>query len=222
MSNKPIVASDKPVCLVGGAPVAENAISEISSIVSSFVGVDGGADHLLAARITPAAVIGDFDSLSDRARATFADLLNHTPDQSTTDFEKALTCSAAPMVLGLGFTGGRLDHVLSVLNVLVRHHQRAVVLVDADDVSFVAPLGRITFQAAQDTRVSIMPMGEATVTVSGLRWPFSRMRMTPDGFVSPSNAATGGMVTIETDGPILVTLPRTHLAIAMKAVVRDG
>jgi thiamine pyrophosphokinase len=80
----------------------------------------------------------------------------------------------------------------------------------------------MVFQAEEGTRVSIMPMGEATVSVTGLRWAFSKMRMTPDGFASPSNAAAGGAVTIETDGPILVTLPRAHLAIAMKAVVRDG
>lgn len=220
MPNKPIVASHNPVCLVGGAPIAENAILAVFSLVNTYVGVDGGADHLLAAGITPAAVIGDLDSLSDQARATFADQLRLVPEQTTTDFEKALTRIVAPMVLCLGFTGGRLDHALAVLNVLARHPERAVLLLDAHDASFLAPMGRVAFKVAQGTRVSIMPLGEATVTVSGLRWPFAQTRMRPDGFTSPSNEATGGNVTIETDGPVLVTLPRAHLAAAMKAVVR--
>ncbi|WP_342071559.1 thiamine diphosphokinase [Yoonia algicola] len=220
MPNKPIVASHNPVCLVGGAPIAENAISAVFPLVSTFVGVDGGADHLLAAGVTPAAVIGDLDSLSDEARATFAERLRLVAEQSTTDFEKALTRIASPMVLCLGFTGGRLDHALAVLNVLARYSDRAVLLLDAHDVSFLAPLGRAAFAVAPDTRVSITPLGEATVTVSGLRWPFAQTRMTPDGFTSPSNQATGGRVTIETDGPVLVTLPRAHLAAAMKAAVR--
>jgi thiamine pyrophosphokinase len=220
LPNKPIVASNNPVCLVGGAPIAENAISAVFSLVDAFVGVDGGADHLLAAGVTPAAVIGDLDSLSDLARATFAERLNHIAEQTTTDFEKALTRTVAPVLLGVGFTGGRLDHALSVLNVLARHPERAVLLLDAHDVSFVAPMGRVAFAVAPETRVSIMPLGQATVTVSGLRWPFAQTRMTPDGFTSPSNEATGDKVTIETDGPVLVTLPRAHLAAAMKAAVR--
>ncbi|HEV8037072.1 MAG TPA: thiamine diphosphokinase [Yoonia sp.] len=220
MPNKPIVSSDTAICLVGGAPIADDAISAVFSLVNSFVGVDGGADHLLAAGVTPAAVIGDLDSLSDKARATFAQELNHIAEQSTTDFEKALTRVSAPVVLGLGFTGGRLDHALSVLNVLARYAERAVLLLDAHDVSFVAASGRVAFTAASGTRISLMPLGAAKVTFSGVRWPFDQTRMTPDGFTSPSNEALGGEVTIETDGPVLVTLPRAHLAVAMKAAAR--
>ncbi|KQB95459.1 thiamine pyrophosphokinase [Loktanella sp. 1ANDIMAR09] len=220
MPGKPIVSSNNAICLVGGAPIADDAISSVFTFVNSFVGVDGGADHLLAAGVTPAAVIGDLDSLSDAARATFAQQLNHIPEQSTTDFEKALTRVSAPVVLGVGFTGGRLDHALSVLNVLARYAERAVLLVDAHEVSFLAPLGHVAFTAAPGTRISLMPLGQATVTFSGVRWPFTQTRMAPDGFTSPSNEASGGAVTIEADGPVLVTLPRAHLALAMKAAVR--
>ena len=216
----PIVASDKPVCFVGGAPIANGAISAVSSHVGAFVAVDSGADHLLAAKVAPAAVIGDLDSLSDQARATFQDCLHEITEQSTTDFEKALTRVAAPLVIAIGFTGGRLDHALSVLNVLSRNAQRAVLLLDAEDVSFVAPFRHITFEAEQDTRVSVMPLGTAKVTLSGVRWPFVDMLMTADGFTSPSNAALGGPVTLQTDGPVLVTLPRALLQTAMQAAVR--
>ncbi|KQI71280.1 thiamine pyrophosphokinase [Loktanella sp. 5RATIMAR09] len=220
MPNKPIVSSDTAICLVGGAPIAEDTIAAVFTFVNSYVGVDGGADHLLAADVTPAAVIGDLDSLSDKARATFARQLNHIAEQSTTDFEKALSRVSAPVVLGVGFTGGRLDHALSVLNVLARYVEQAVLLVDAHEVSFVAPVGRVAFTLTRGTRISLMPLGHATVTFSGVRWPFSQTRMTPDGFTSPSNEALGGAVTVETDGPVLVTLPRAHLALAMKAAVR--
>ncbi|EBA12729.1 thiamine pyrophosphokinase [Roseobacter sp. CCS2] len=205
---------------MGGAPIEEGAISAVLSHVSAFIGVDGGADHLLAGHVTPAAVIGDLDSLSDQARATFGACLHKVAEQSTTDFEKALIRVQAPCMLGLGFTGGRLDHTLSVLNVMARHVQKAVILLDAEDVSFIAPLGRTTFQADKDTRISIMPVGTATVTVAGVQWPFDAQRMTPDSFTSPSNAASGGPVTMETDGPVLITLPRAHLQTALQAAVR--
>jgi len=222
LSNKPIVASDKPVCLVGGARIAKDAISAVSTHAGAFVGVDAGADHLLAADVRPAAVIGDLDSLSDQARATFQTCLFEVTEQSTTDFEKALTRVAAPMVLGLGFTGGRLDHSLSVLNVMARHVQRAILLIDRDDVSFVAPLGQVAFYLPHGTRVSIMPLGAATVTVTGVRWPFAEMVMAPNGFTSPSNAALGGRISLQTDGPVLITLPQAHLQTAMPASARAG
>jgi thiamine pyrophosphokinase len=220
LSSETIVSNDSPVCFVGGASIAENAISAVFSHVEAFIGVDGGADHLLAASVTPAAVIGDLDSLSAQARATFGPQLCYVAEQLTTDFEKALIRVKTPLVLALGFTGGRLDHTLSVLSVMARYDDRAIILVDAQDVSFVARLGQTSFDVPEDVRVSIMPLTVATVTVSGLQWPFTETRMTMDGFTSASNAAIGGAVSIQTDGPVLVTLPRAFLPIAMQAAAR--
>lgn len=219
---EPTVSNSSLVCFVGGAPLEKEAIQAIFPMIDAFVAVDGGANHLLAAGVTPISVIGDLDSLSDDARATFADLLCHVAEQSTTDFEKALSRVDARMVLALGFTGGRMDHTLSVLNVMARCIDRAIVLIDHDDVCFMAPIGIIAFDVPKDTRVSIMPLGKATVTVTGLAWPFNDTLMTPDGFTSPSNAAIGGSVQVKTDGPILITLPRALLPIALKAAFRAG
>lgn len=220
MSWEPIVSSLNPLCLIGGASVEKTDISAAFHHVQAFIGVDGGANHLVAADISPAAVIGDLDSLSEHARASFADVLHHIPEQSTTDFEKALTRVSSPLILALGFTGGRMDHTLSVLNVMARFAERAIVLVDKDDVCFVAPRGKTAFDAAKGTRISIMPLGPATVTVSGLQWSFEQTLMTPAGFTSPSNAALGGGVAIQTDDPVLVTLPRALLETALTAAVR--
>lgn len=222
MSVELIVSSPKALCLIGGAPIEKTDISAVFHHVEAFIGVDGGANHLISAKIHPAAVIGDLDSLSDQARALFADLLHHVPEQSTTDFEKALTRVAAPLILALGFTGGRMDHTLSVLNVMVRFSDLAIVLIDKDDVCFVVPRGVTTFHAPQGMRISIMPLAPATVTVSGVQWSFENMLMTPAGFTSPSNAALGGAVTIQTADPVLVTLPRALLETALTAAVRAG
>lgn len=222
MSVETIVSSPNIVCLVGGAPLGNTAISTVLDEVSLFVGVDRGADHLLAAGVTPALVVGDLDSLSDDARATFAAVLCQIDEQSTTDFEKALSSVAAPAVLCLGFTGGRIDHALSVLNVMARNVHRAIILADENDVCFFARMGKTSFNVPSKTRVSIMPLGPAVVTVTGLEWPFVDQLMTPAEFTSPSNAALGGRVMVDTDGPVLLTLPRAFLQTALKAAVREG
>ena len=81
-----IVHSFDPVVLVGGADLGPEDFNIVQTEMTTFVGVDGGADHLLGRGITPVAVIGDFDSLSDAARAAFGPVLHHIPEQATVDF----------------------------------------------------------------------------------------------------------------------------------------
>ena len=221
MPHHPIVSYDSTVCLVGGAGISDSAFLLAQQVCQVFVAVDSGADALLTRGVVPERVIGDLDSLSDKARAAFADRLTKIPEQSTTDFEKALTRVAAPCVVAMGFTGGRIDHALAVLNCLARYADRAVVLLDDHDASFVAPVGRTVVQLERGTRLSVMALGRAdAVTLTGVVWPFADQMMKPDGFISPSNAALGGDVTLTTSAPVLVTLPRTQLATALQAAAR--
>ena len=221
MPLQSIVSDDSPICLVGGARISEAAFQVAQAQAKTFVAVDSGADFLLARGLVPAAVIGDLDSLSEAARVTYADRLCHISEQSTTDFEKALTRVAAPCVIAVGFTGGRLDHLLAVLNTLSRYPDRPTVLLDDDDASFLARPGTTRLTLDADTRISVMPIGAVrAVSLDGVVWPFVDQRMQADGFTSPSNAATGGNVTLTTTDPVLVTLPRGQLAAALKAAVR--
>ena len=221
MSVDPIVSDTSAVCLVGGAQIAETALRAVSGLTDSFVAVDSGADFLAARGVTPKAVIGDLDSISDDTRKRFASLICHVAEQETVDFEKALLRVSAPLVLAIGFTGGRLDHTLAVLHVALRHIGRAVVLVDADDASFLAPQGRIALPLDAGTRISVMPIAPvAAISLSGVQWPFTDRAMTAGGFTSPSNRASGGEVVLQTSDPVLVTLPLAQLAHAATAAVR--
>lgn len=223
MPLQSIVSDDSPICLVGGARISEAVFERAKSFCNKLVAVDSGADFLLGNGAVPEVVLGDLDSLSDEARGVFADRLCLISEQSTTDFEKAVMRVSAPCLLALGFTGGRMDHLLSVLNVIVRYPDQPVVLVDEDDASFVAGAGTTSLALGAGTRISVMPVGGArAVTLQGVVWPFSDQQMRLDGFTSPSNAASGGTVTLTTSDPVLVTLPREQLAAALKAAVRAG
>ena len=211
MNEVIIVSDDKPVCLVGGAKIEKHSLSADFPFVNKFVGVDSGADKLLSAGVQPAAVIGDLDSISAQARATFADVVCHISEQETTDFEKALTRVVAPVVLALGFTGGRTDHSLAVLSVMARHSDRAVVLVDADDASFMAKPAGTDVSLPAGTRISLMPLADVTVTATGLRWPVVDMALAPAGKTSSSNEASGGPIHVQTSGPLLITLSLIHI-----------
>ncbi|MBE0413242.1 thiamine diphosphokinase [Yoonia sp.] len=221
MSNEHIVSSSGVIGLIGGAKVEVTEIKQLLPLITDIVAADGGADHLLAAGLIPAAVIGDMDSITDRAQRAFKDRLHRIGEQETTDFEKALTRIGAACVLALGFTGGRMDHALAVLNVLARHAHRSVVLLDGSDASFVAPQSPVRLDLPLGSRISLMPLADTVVTATGLRWPLNRAQMQPAGMTSASNAVAEQHVEISAQGPVLITLPRAHLAEVLRAIGAD-
>ncbi len=214
----PIVHEKAPLTLLGGANVSPTVLNICLSRTSLCVAADGGADVALAAGITPLAVIGDLDSLSDAARAALADILHPVADEDTTDFEKVLQRVKAPLILAAGFLGGRLDHTFSVLNTLARYPDAPVILLSEDDavVLLTAP---VTLMLDPGTRLALLPMDDATVTTTGLQWNLRDAAMHPAGAISSSNAVATTNVTIMPSGPVLLTVPLTALD-AVTDVVR--
>jgi thiamine pyrophosphokinase len=221
--NQPIVQSFGGITLVGGGPVTPAAIKAARLLAPVLVAADGGADRCLRAGMHPAAVIGDFDSISPRARGVLDPAtLHHIPEQASTDFDKALRSVAAPFVLALGFTGARIDHQLAVFNVLVRRPDRVCIVVGARDVVFCAP-ARLVLQMRVGDRFSLFPMAHVTGRAEGLEWPLAGYDFAPDGLTSTSNRVVAAQVTVEMDNPgMLVILPRARLGAAINALVQPA
>lgn len=213
-----IVHRSGPIVLVGGSDLGPQDLNIPQRETATFVAVDSGADHLLRLDIAPAAVIGDFDSLSAQARAKFHNVLHHIPEQNTVDFEKALTRVDAPLIYAVGFAGGRLDHTLAVLHVMGRHADRPVILLSSDDASIIVPQRALTLHLALGTRLSLMPLTPATVQASGLKWSVNNQPMTPTGFTSPSNETSCETVTLFATGCVILTVPRGSVAALAQAV----
>ena len=216
--SEPIVHVSSPVTLLGGADLDENELNICLKAAPSVVAADGGADHALREGLRPLAVIGDMDSLSDAARAAFADVLHPVAEQETTDFEKCLTRLRAPLIMAAGFLGGRLDHTLAALGVLARLRAHHVVLVARDDVCVLLPEGDSTWQLTPGDRAALLPLGDANVTSRGLRWDLDARRLAPDGMVSSSNEVADRRVHLSVSGPVLLTLPLAAWAAVTGAV----
>ncbi|MCU9847664.1 thiamine diphosphokinase [Defluviimonas sp. WL0024] len=217
-----IVQSPRPVTLLGAGEVSHRCVAEALSRAPFLVAADGGANVAIAAGHVPEAVIGDLDSVSPAARAAIpAERIWRIDEQETTDFEKCLSRIEAPYILGLGFTGARLDHALAVWSALVRHPARRCLILGSEDVVFVAPR-RVTLDLAAGTRVSLYPMGRVAGRSEGLYWPIEGEAFAPDGRIGTSNRATGP-VTLEFDADrMLVMLPRACLGAAIAALAPAG
>ena len=214
-----IVQSDEPVTLVGGGPVGGEDLETALGHAPVLVAADAGAGHALRAGHDPVAVIGDMDSLTDADRARIpADRLFLIREQETIDFDKALRHVAAPLVLAVGFLGGRVDLQLAAFNTLLRHKDRRVVLLGERELIFHAP-PRLELGLQGGETVSLFPMRPLSEgRSSGLEWPIDGLRLSPDGRIGTSNRARGP-VRIEPGGDgLLVILPRSVLPLVMQAL----
>jgi thiamine pyrophosphokinase len=216
--NRAIVQSPAGVTLVGGGPVSLAGLARAMALAPTVVAADGGADRCLRAGLMPDAVVGDFDSISDAARAAIPKGRQHViAEQETTDFDKALRSLTAPFVVALGFTGARIDHGLAVFNALVRSDSPCVVL-GPKDVVFHAGRGA-HLQMRSGDRLSLFPMAAVQGESTGLEWPINGLQFAPDGRIGTSNRVTARDVTLSFDAPgMLVILPRRYLAQAIAAV----
>jgi uncharacterized membrane-anchored protein len=72
---------DRHALVVARAPEAKRDLRTVRSYIREFkpilIGVDGGADRLMEAGLTPDLVVGDMDSVSDKALTSGAEIVVH-------------------------------------------------------------------------------------------------------------------------------------------------
>lgn len=209
--NTPVYESSNPLTLVGGGDCTNLDLELARSIAPVCVAADSGADHALQAGLEPVAVIGDMDSISDRARVQIpADRMHHIAEQDSTDFDKTLRNCVAPLVIAVGFSGGRVDHTLAALHTLVTHSDRLVIILSAEDITFVCP-PRMSLPLESGTRFSLFPMGPVEGSSQGLHWPIDGLAFAPGMQSGTSNLATGPVSLSVTSPNMLCILPRASI-----------
>ncbi|MFV0360542.1 thiamine diphosphokinase [Tropicimonas sp.] len=221
--NAIIVSSTENVTLLGGGKARPDELDEALGLAPVLVAADGGAAYALARGRMPEAVIGDLDSLPREVRDRIpAGRVHEVGDQISTDFDKALRSIRAPLVLGVGFLGRRVDHQLACFNVLVRRADQPCILIGKHDVVFAA-LPHLSLDLPAGSRVSLFPMAPVTGRSAGLHWALDGLEFTPGGVVGTSNRVAHGhrgAVDLAFDGPgMLVILPRRALGVAMRGIL---
>ncbi|MFT6451403.1 MAG: thiamine pyrophosphokinase [Halocynthiibacter sp.] len=218
---EPNFTFENNVTLLGAGQSKAADLAECLTLAPHLIAADGGAGVALAAGHMPAAVIGDFDSIDRGALAAIPETrLFEISEQDSTDFEKCLRTVDAPLILGLGFLGARVDHMLAAFNAIVRC-PRDVILIGEEDVAFHAQAGRrYAIDLAKGARVSLFPMGAVSGQGAGLRWPICGLEFAPDARIGTSNEATGPVELEFAQAGMIVILERAALGAAMEALTR--
>jgi len=195
--------------LVGAGPATRQDFEDASRFARNVIAVDGGFNSLALWGVQPQAVLGDMDS----TRSDIPDGVTVLPiaEQDTTDLEKALRAVTAPLIIGIGFTGGRLDHTLAAMHALVAADTPVILIGDKDAV-FAAPT-EWRAELEERTRISFFPMRRVSAVGSkGLRWPVDGLLMEGGRMIGVSNEVASSRVAVWFGEPGAVTiLPRSCL-----------
>jgi len=189
--------SDRTVILVGGGDIDWERLEYAIGMGHPIIAVDSGADALRDARVRPDVIIGDMDSISDIRGWTAPTRVAEIPEQDTTDFEKALYATSAPLYLAFGFFGQRLDHSLTALHCLTKYRTlKSIVLIDLVDLMF-APTVPLTIDLPRNSRFSINPLAPVTfLSSTGLQYPLDGLTLEAGVATGTSNKVTGATVSV--------------------------
>lgn len=188
----------KALLFVNGEPPKHypNQLSEYA-----YIACTDGAYHnyLLQTYISPHFIIGDLDSIHNLPVAENIKII-HTPDQSKTDFEKALLFLASKGITVFdiyGATGHASDHFLGNLSVAQQyHHQYQLTFYDNYCYFFFADK-KTTLHQVQNKIISLIPLTQVNgLTITGFEYPLTKQNLQFNGLISLRNKAIKNDVTI--------------------------
>jgi thiamine pyrophosphokinase len=220
--SAPALKYQTPVILVGAGAFDRAMLDEARAHGGPLIAADGAADRLAGMGLAVDAAIGDLDSIGDAGRSHARRLVG-IAEQDTTDFEKCLYATEAPLYVGVGFTGARVDHTLANLHVMLARPDKRVVLLGETDALTLAPAGReLRLALGMGARVSIFPLGEVQGVSQGLEWPIEGLTFAPGHRIGTSNRASADDVTLRfgSAGAVLV-LERHALGALIEALRQD-
>ncbi len=184
-----VLGGDAPSVALLKACVAETDFS---------IAADRGLEAFDAAGLEPDLLIGDMDSVSPDVLARYESRLSEDRlncIKNDTDCEYALNLAVekgAEEIILLGALGGRLDHALANLMMVVRAARSGVwAEIRAEGVRIVRIDGSYTLKGAKGSTVSLLPLGEAHgVSIKGCYYTIENFTLASDTSRGMSNVVT--------------------------------
>ena len=180
--------------IVGNRPLGSKVIELAKDKL--VVAADAGADRLLKYNIIPDQIIGDLDSISDKATTKLEEWIVSNKNIQKTDLEKATDYAfekGASEIQIIGWSGGRIDHTLAALGLAFNPR---ISLID-EHFTVEAVTDTKTIEGEECTLFSLMAMPEARVSVTGARWNLQHEKLKMGGRGVHNEIGSSGKVNIE-------------------------
>lgn len=168
----------RALVVANGQPPSPALLRRLAGEADLVVAADGGAAAALDAGITPDAVVGDLDSITEHPELSLPpETFHRVPDPATTDLQKSVAFAierGARAVDIVAAGGGRADHALANLSVLVTFRGQADLRIHDDQFEISLVNGSATIDAEPGTLISLVAIGLCYgVTTRGMRWDLS-------------------------------------------------
>jgi thiamine pyrophosphokinase len=206
----------KAAILSNGTPGTDAALLTEIKAADLIVCADGAAGWAAEAGIHPHTLIGDMDSIAADLPAKFAqagvEVITLEREKDLTDTEAAVELAlmrGADEFLIAGGTGGRLDHTMGNILLLVKLTQQGKKAVLAGEGQrVIAASGEAIIHGRAGDTVSIIPFGEDIFirATSGLQYPVHCRSISPNTTLGISNVMTRrtSQITIERGTAIII------------------
>nr|WP_122013320.1 thiamine diphosphokinase [Maliibacterium massiliense] len=205
----------KALLVVGGPDPGRALIQRQAQGAEMVICADRGAQYALGAGVTPQVLIGDMDSIAPDALASCqragTQIIQQRPDKDFTDTELALLHAeelGAQNIVLLGGLGGRIDHTLSNLRLLLPFARRNVRITMMDPASAIFVATRtVTWRAPVGTTVSMFPLSEGVkvLRTQGLAYPLSDKTLPMDTSLCVSNVMQEARALVDVrDGYLMI------------------
>jgi thiamine pyrophosphokinase len=151
-----------------------------------WVGVDRGVAYLLEHNIIPAKAFGDFDSITNqelikiKAQLPHAEVFPSEKDETDTELAVNWALEQNPALIRIfGGTGGRLDHFLGNIQLLLKGLEKGAVIEIHDIQNQLFALREGTYSITKDKSlpyISFMPITPDVkgITLRGFKYPLEK------------------------------------------------
>ncbi len=173
---------------------------------------DGGYDHAKAAGITPDLLIGDLDSISAASDPEIEKIVfpSEKDDTDTGLCLQAAIDRGCRDILIAGGLGGRLDHTISNIQLIVgkSHLADRITIKDKNNTCTVLNSSSITLPRCENQYVSVFSMSDMSYGVSetGVKYPLDKADLPIGSTLGTSNEIIDASGTFSVENGIILVI----------------
>ena len=203
----------RTLIVLGGDPPARELLSRACAWAELVIAADRGLDAFRDEARLPDLILGDMDSVSGDVLSRFESIV---PERrlpcmkDDTDGQDALKTAMERKgsdIVFLGALGGRLDHALGNLGLLLYAvHRNVRARIMDDGVTVEAVPGTLRISGMPGDTVSVMPIGPAGgITLQGFQYPLVNGNLVSENTLGISNVLTAPVGVIRVaSGDVIV------------------
>lgn len=188
----------RALIVLGGERPGAALLARCAQESDLVIAADSGLEAFEQTGVMPDLLVGDMDSVAPEVLVRYEGRVPQRrlscikDDTDGVDALDLALARGAHEITLLGALGGRLDHALANVMLLVRAHRRgARARILAEDVEIVRVDGEMALEGAQGDTVSLLPLGQAQgVTLEGFFYPLEDSALTSDYPLGVSNVVT--------------------------------